>query len=432
MKLTVSTLLVALSFVTLGQGAVIPPNLDDGTHLRRNWNNDGQDDQSFMQGGMRFMNSVAHQMMPSSSAQQLGSQMHHHHPAASSHHHANAWRHAGHNAQAYPSSSNGGAGTSQGSSYSGTSTGSSSSPTSSGSGSSYGGQSSSTSPSWSGTSSSSSSSSTASSTGTGQLPSHGLNQERQNMPLSKKPKFGLAWANGGSMKFEDYANKKVSWYYSWRETPGWKNAPTNITFCPMLWGYKNADKFGQHVTNNPNAKYNQGKCVMGMNEVNQKGQANMSPMEGCQLMRKYISPLKQHGFYVVSPVTTSAPNGVKWMNQFKNMCPDVWNTIDAVAVHYYDTSVSKFKNYVNEWHNRFQKPIWVTEYACQNFNGGQQCSKDDATKFHLTMARWFDNQPYVEAYAPFGVMQNMGNVASVNQLAQGSQPSTLYQQVTSV
>lgn len=231
------------------------------------------------------------------------------------------------------------------------------------------------------------------------------------------------------MKIGNWLTKKVSWYYSWDATPGWKDAPTNITFCPMLWGHKNVGKFRAHVLNNQDSKFFKDKCVMGMNEVNQKGQSDISVSDACGLMRENILPLKRKGWYVVSPVTTNAPSGEKWMDKFLSTCPDVWNAIDAVAVHYYDTSVSKFQKYVEKWHDRYRKPVWVTEYACQNFNGGSQCSQSKARSFHTTMAKWFDEQDYVEAYSPFGVMQNMQGVASSNRLANGNNPTTLFNEI---
>ena len=272
-------------------------------------------------------------------------------------------------------------------------------------------------------SSSPSRSSSSSSAATGSSSSSG------NSPLKGKNKLGLAWPNGGSMKIGNWLTKKVSWYYSWDATPGWKDAPTNITFCPMLWGHKNVGKFRAHVLNNQDSKFFKDKCVMGMNEVNQKGQSDISVSDACGLMRENILPLKRKGWYVVSPVTTNAPSGEKWMDKFLSTCPDVWNAIDAVAVHYYDTSVSKFQKYVEKWHDRYRKPVWVTEYACQNFNGGSQCSQSKARSFHTTMAKWFDEQDYVEAYSPFGVMQNMQGVASSNRLANGNNPTTLFNEI---
>lgn len=251
-------------------------------------------------------------------------------------------------------------------------------------------------------------------------------------PLANKPKLGLAWPNGDSMNITNFIKSKVSWYYTWSPTPGMSNPPSDITFCPMLWGFKHLSSFREHVLNNPNANQNSGKCVLAMNEVNQKGQADMSVGDACGLMRDNIVPLKKdHSFYIVSPSTTSAPSGKKWMQNFRQQCSDVWDNIDAVAVHYYDTNVTAFQEYVRDWHDTFNKPIWVTEYACQNFNGGAQCSDVDTFVFQKAMSMWFDQQDFVEAYAPFGVMQQMQGVNANNQLTNNGEPNILFNAIAS-
>lgn len=46
------------------------------------------------------------------------------------------------------------------------------------------------------------------------------------------------------------------------------------------------------------------------------------------------------------------------------------------VLHWYDVKAEDFQKYVLDFATTFGKPIWVTEYACQNFNGGAQCSSD--------------------------------------------------------
>lgn len=242
-------------------------------------------------------------------------------------------------------------------------------------------------------------------------------------------KVGLAWAVKNSMNIDEFKLDKVSWYYSWSATPGWNNAPTDIAFCPMLWGNKDTSSFEKNVINKPNGKYNRAKCVLGINEPDQDGQANMDVSTGCSLMRKYVAPLKEKGWYLVSPATSSAPAGMKWMKDFRSQCSDVWDKIDAVAVHYYDISTKKFKNYVEKWHDEFNKPIWVTEYACQDFNGNNQCSEGEAKRFHTEMAKWFNEQSYIQAYAPFGLMMNMQGVQGTNRLTNGDGPNDLFRAI---
>jgi len=39
--------------------------------------------------------------------------------------------------------------------------------------------------------------------------------------------------------------------------------------------------------------------------------------------------------------------------------------VDAIALHWYGTDPQAFISYVQDFHNTFNKNIWVTEFACQ-------------------------------------------------------------------
>lgn len=111
------------------------------------------------------------------------------------------------------------------------------------------------------------------------------------------------------------------------------------------------------------------------------------------------------------------------------------NIFSFVPIHWYDTTADNFKSYVENFHAQTGLDIWVTEYACQNFNGGAQCSTSEGKAFpfrhlrvgvrltcilvwalHQTMAPWFDSQDYIKRYAPFGMMKDMQGVNQDNAL----------------
>jgi len=101
-----------------------------------------------------------------------------------------------------------------------------------------------------------------------------------------------------------------------------------------------------------------------------------------------------------------------------------------IPLHWYDVSADNFIKYVESFHNEFGIDLWITEYACQNFNGGAQCDEGQGKLFltfmrttliavwnlHQTMSAWFDKTDYVKRYSPFGVMQNMQGVNQMNAL----------------
>jgi len=172
----------------------------------------------------------------------------------------------------------------------------------------------------------------------------------------------------------------------------------------MMWGAKDAvPAFYEAQSSWPETT----KHVLFFNEPNDPGQSNISPEDAVSFWKQYMSPLKAQGYSIGMAATTSAPSGLQWVLKFKDICPECWAETDFVPLHYYDVSTDHFKQYVTDYHNAVQKPIWITEYACQNFNGGAQCNWDETMNFHYEMASWFNDQDWVHRYSPFGAMKNV-------------------------
>jgi len=205
------------------------------------------------------------------------------------------------------------------------------------------------------------------------------------------------------------AGGKQRFLYTWAPTFPSLAKELGFTPVPQLWGDRQVDSFVKNVVKG------YATHVMGMNEPNQSGQSDMSPEHGAYLWKTYIQPLKSQGYTLVSPATTSAPNGLTWVQNMLKAC-DGGCTFDIVAIHWYDTTFEKFQTYVELWHNTFQKPIWVTEFACQNFNGGAQPSNDQIWSFYSQATAWLESTSYVESYMPFGFMDDMSNVNPADSL----------------
>jgi hypothetical protein len=82
---------------------------------------------------------------------------------------------------------------------------------------------------------------------------------------------------------------------------------------------------------------------------------------------------------------------------------------------WYDVDADNFIKYVEDFHETFQRPIWVTEWDCQNFNDkNAQCSYNDIVSFLNKTQTFLDETDYVERYAWFGAMRNMQGVNPVS------------------
>jgi len=239
------------------------------------------------------------------------------------------------------------------------------------------------------------------------------NSGSSNADGNGSKKAGLAWPNGGDSALQYYKGSKTKLLYTW--SPHCPSNAKSLGFecVPMCWGWKQVDDF-QKTAVEGYAKY-----AMGPNEPNQDGQSDMSPDSGAELWNTYLKPLRSKGYTLVSPAVTSAPNGKTWMKDFFDKIGGT-DGVDIVALHWYDVGANKFIDYVSDFYTTFKKPIWVTEFACQNFNGGAQCTMDEVWTFMGSVTKWMDDTWYIYAYFAFGVMHDMQGVNDDNQLMSGS------------
>jgi hypothetical protein len=226
-------------------------------------------------------------------------------------------------------------------------------------------------------------------------------------------KMCLAWPNGEDENLSKFKTDKVGPIYTWSPFIPSKAKKLGFKPVPMLWSGKQIDDFERLVVKG------YADTILGFNEPNQSGQAEMAPSEAARIWKAHIEPKRALGYRTISPATTNAPSGKKWLQDFLKAC-NGGCTLDAVAVHYYHTSAEGLIEYLEDHHKTFGKNIWLTEFACQNFSGGAQCTKDEVFNFMSKVTKFMDNAPWVEAYCPFGVMHDMVNVNPLNQLMKGN------------
>ncbi|KAI0078714.1 hypothetical protein K474DRAFT_1582441, partial [Panus rudis PR-1116 ss-1] len=225
--------------------------------------------------------------------------------------------------------------------------------------------------------------------------------------ISSGGKVGLGWPNGPDPSLKNFITKNTGALYTWGPTCP-DNSP--LPCYHMLWGDKQTADFDKAVKGAPGKS----NVILGFNEPNQAGQSDMTAQHGCELWKQHIQPKKAAGYTLVSPATTSAPSGMTWMKDFMKCCTGC--TIDAVAVHWYGLDADAFIKYLEQWHNAFNKPILVTEYAVQDFGGGKQATLDEINAFHKKVGPYMLKQSWVAKFFPFGFMHDMNNVNPKNQL----------------
>lgn len=228
-------------------------------------------------------------------------------------------------------------------------------------------------------------------------------------------KAGIAWPNGNWVNMKQFESTgKVQWYYTWSPSA----VDSSLEFVPMLWGN---DQISEWESSINSTIRNLGVThILGFNEPDYATQSNLTPSAAASLWETQIEPLKSQGILLGSPAPTSAPEGKQWLLQWLNACQGGC-TIDFVALHWYDINSTAFIEYLEDFHDTFQKPIWVTEWACQNFNvADEQCSLENIVDFMNATQGFMDNTEWVERYAWFGAMENLQGVNQDNALMDSS------------
>ncbi|PSR73624.1 hypothetical protein PHLCEN_2v10543 [Hermanssonia centrifuga] len=232
-------------------------------------------------------------------------------------------------------------------------------------------------------------------------------------------KVGLAWANGPTSDLQFYATGAVNWVYSWDPYTPDPDNKYNLEYMPMLWGPDQVADFESVV------KAGYAKYILGFNEPNEPGQSNLDPHTAATLWQQHIEPKRALGYQTCSPATSSNPNGFTWMQNFFDAC-NGGCTVDFICVHWYDVQASDFQTYVEKWHTTYNKDVFITEFAPQNFNGGAQPSVGDIWNFYQTVMPWIQQTSYIKGAFPFGFMHDMSNVNIADQLmATSGQPNDL-------
>ncbi|KAK7050466.1 Glyco-hydro-cc domain-containing protein [Favolaschia claudopus] len=234
----------------------------------------------------------------------------------------------------------------------------------------------------------------------------------RTVSVTSSSKAGIAGGGDGETDMKQFTTTgKVSWYYTWSL---FSIDNTDLEFVPMLWGEKDISQWTD-ASDGINATISKTKpaAILAMNEPQEKGQSNLTPQQGADMWKTYLEPLRAQGIRLGSPAPSSAPSGKTWIQDFLTAC-NGGCTVDFIALHWYDVNATKFINYLNDFHDTFQRPIWVTEWACQNFNNGPQCTAPQVAQLLEQTQGFMDSTDWVERYSWFGIMRDLQGVNTLD------------------
>lgn len=141
-----------------------------------------------------------------------------------------------------------------------------------------------------------------------------------------------------------------NWYYTWGTTA--VLGLEDLSFTPMCWGINSVSKIGGPVP-----------VLLGFNEPDGAAQSNLTPQQAFNLWPK----LEGLGSRLGSPaIAGNASKAGSWLETFSNFNPK----FDFVCVHWYaPPNVDSFLKQIDAIYAKYQKPIWVTEFAVADWTG---------------------------------------------------------------
>ncbi|KAF8239669.1 hypothetical protein L208DRAFT_1161778, partial [Tricholoma matsutake] len=215
-------------------------------------------------------------------------------------------------------------------------------------------------------------------------------------------KAGIAGGDAYSL-FENH----IGFWYDWTPNPPKRGKPIPV---PMLWGVGTADSTDasrlaqfKQITTAPQyvLGYEEPDCPPG------SGSAGVSVSAGVADWQSLIAPLGKKGSLLGSPAECKQA-AETWLGQFKSKISTQW---DFTAIHINKNSLAGAIKDVDHYWNTYQKPIWVTEFACvDDVNGFVPCTdQNEINTFINDIVPYFESHPHVYAYA-YSNGLGLGNV----------------------
>ncbi len=197
------------------------------------------------------------------------------------------------------------------------------------------------------------------------------------------------------------ASAPVSWFYTWKPDLAGCAQPAVAEFVPMAWGA--GDVAGAAAAT--------GDTLLGFNEPDIAEQAALTVEQALDLWPQ----LDRAGRRLGSPAPSAqgaAEGG--WLDRFLTGAQQRGHRVDFVALHWYGTdftdpaaATTELSRFLTTAHERYGKPIWLTEYALADFSGGVEQarypSSAEQAAFAAASLPVLDRLPFVERYAWFAL-----------------------------
>ena len=182
------------------------------------------------------------------------------------------------------------------------------------------------------------------------------------------------------------------WYYDYNPQDKFADSTNpdgyTLLFSPMHW----CEPLNASIPSTVNTTF-----VLGPNEPNNLHNCNKSPSD---IARAWAGVLTAYqNSILVSPAT--AGNGIPWLDAFFGNCTEMYGSkgcrISHVAVHDYTCDPNTLLSYLQQVHDRYKMPVWLTEFSCGD--GADNKPQKDHLAYMQKVVPMLDKADFVYRYA---------------------------------
>ncbi|CDU22485.1 uncharacterized protein SPSC_01115 [Sporisorium scitamineum] len=211
--------------------------------------------------------------------------------------------------------------------------------------------------------------------------------------------MGVPWGCGPDCLkgLKSTKSTQIHWYHHWQDSCVEDLDKLGFDYVPTFWGPSKWDKW-ESVKAELCKRKTMPKYMLGPNEPDVQGQADLGPQAAAKLWMQELKPFADKGVQVGSPQVCW---NMQWLEQFMAECKKLGCPISFIALHWYGSwrDFDKFIRWISSVHDEFHLPIWITEYGITQASGGSQ---QDIKNFHVKAVQWMREQGYVKRSAWLG------------------------------
>lgn len=214
-----------------------------------------------------------------------------------------------------------------------------------------------------------------------------------SIPPGARKGFGTSLAR--TLALEQLNSLDVNWFYNWGDR--YPVAQPRAEFVPMIWGSGSLGRYAIERIQTE-LEYSGATDLLGFNEPDHPRQANMSVSRAIKLWPQ----LEEAGLRLGSPAPVQALG--EWLKEFMDEAAAKDLRVDFVAMHSYASpNPDSFLETVQSLHERYGKPVWITEFAVADWQATESSpsrySEADILSFMEETVRGLRQMPFVERFA---------------------------------